>query len=142
MLSDWKQFQDEGSEVAKKYGKDGDKEKYYIKRSCYGQAQTDHSTELLSNYWDQCLLWSAKFNKPTKPSITEVYRWLMSRVSINGEAGTLFHNIGSLSALLICGDLIEAGTLPMPMAHEWGELIYSLKMGAHSGMERLSLIGK
>ena len=118
-LGDWKQFQDEGSGVAKKYGKDGDEENYYVKQSCYGQAQTDRSTKLLSNYWDQRLLWSAKFNKLTKPSITEVYRWLTSRVSINGEASTLFHNIGSLLALLICGDLIEAGTLPMPTAREW-----------------------
>ena len=30
----------------------------------------------------------------------------------------------------------------MPTAREWGELIYALKMGAHSVMERLGLIGK
>ena len=34
-----------------------------------------------------------------------------------------FRIIGALSAILICGDLIEAGILPMPDAHEWGGLI-------------------
>jgi hypothetical protein len=131
-FADWEKFCAEGSKVAKKYGKDGKEESYYVKKNCYGQSQTDRSTKLLSEYWDERLQWSAKFNKPTKPSITEVHKWLTSS----------FHNIGGLSALLICGDLIEAGILPMPMAQEWGKLIYTLKMGAKSAMEMLGLINK
>jgi len=90
------------------------------------------------------LLWNAKFNKPTKPTITEVYRWLTKRVSENGgeTTTTLFRNIGSLSALLICGDLIEADILAIPTAHEWGGLIYALGMGVNNAMEMLGLIGK
>ena len=128
--------------MAKQHSKDGHEETYYVKRNCYGQTQTDRSTKLLSKYWDQRLLWNAKFNKPTKPTITEVYRWLTKRVSENGGETTLFRNIGSLSALLICGDLIEADILSMPTAHEWGGLIYSLGMGAKDAMEMLGLIGK
>ena len=44
--------------------------------------------------------------------------------------------------ILICGDLIEAGILPMPVAHEWGGLIFTLKMGAYDSMETLGLISK
>jgi len=131
-FADWEKFQVEGNKVAKKHGKHGKEEKYYVMQNCYGQSQTDCSTNLLWNYWDQRLLWSAKFNKPTKPSITEVHKWLISS----------FCNIGGLSALLICGDLIEASILPMPTAHEWGGLIYTLKMGANGTMEMLSLISK
>jgi len=90
------------------------------------------TTELLSVYWDQRLLWSTTFNKPTKPTITEVHKWL--KLS--------FRNIGNLTALLICGDLIEAGILSMPAAEEWGGLIHTLKMGSKETMERLGLIRK
>jgi hypothetical protein len=131
-FADWERFQAEGSEVAKKYGKDGEEEKYYVKRSCYGQSQKDRSTKLLPIYWDQRLLWSEKFDKLSEPSVTEVHKWLASS----------FPNIGHLSALLICGDLIEASILPMPTAPEWGGLIYTLDMGAKSAMEMLGLISK
>jgi hypothetical protein len=131
-LADWEKFRAEGYEEAKKHGIDGEDEKYYVKRSCYGQSQTDRSTNLLPIYWNERQLWSTTFNKPTKPTVTEVYKWLEST----------FRNIGALSALLICGDLIEAGILPMPTAGEFGGLIHSLKMGARSAMEKLGLTGK
>lgn len=132
-LSDWKKFQLENSEVAKNLGKDGEEEKYYVKKNCYGQTLKDRSTELLQGYWNQRLLWSTDFNKPSKPTITEVYKWLKS---------SSFHNIGGLTALLICGDLIEAGILPMPTAQEYGGLIFTLDMGAKDAMEKLGLISK
>ena len=100
-LSDWEKFRAEGLHIAKMHGKDGEEEKYYVKRSCYGQSQVDRSTKLLEIYWGKRHLWSTTFNKPTKPSITEVHKWLQSS----------FRNIGSLSALLICGDLVEADVL-------------------------------
>jgi len=131
-FADWEKFRAEGSEVAKDHGKNGEEETYYVKRNCYGQSQTHRSTKLLSKYWDQRHLWSAKFDKSTKPSITEVYKWLTGPSS--------FPNIGTLSALLICGDLIEADILSMPDAYEWGELIWTLKMGAKDAMEMLGLI--
>lgn len=131
-LEDWIRFKAEGTEVARRNGKDGEEEKYYVKRNCYGQTQIDRSTDLLSVYWSQRNLWSAKFNNPTKPSITEVNKWLISNIP----------NIGGLSSLLICGDLIEAGVLTMPTANEWGGLIFTLKMGAKGAMEVLNLTGK
>ena len=131
-LEDWIRFKEEGTEVAKRDGKDGVEEKYYVKRNCYGQTQIDRSTDLLPEYWSKRNSWSAEFNNETKPSITEVNKWLVSSIC----------NIGRLSALLICGDLIEAGVLAMPTANEWGELISTLKMGAKGGMEEIDLIGK
>lgn len=128
----------EGMEIAMNYD-DGNEEKYYVKRNCYGQSQTERSTNLLSKYWNQRLLWSLEFYKSTEPSITDVFKWLTKRVMVDGENVTLFRNIGDLTALLICGDLIEAGILQMPTAHEWGGLIHSLRMGANSAMSMLGL---
>lgn len=135
-FADWEIFRAEGYEVAKMHGKDGEEENYYVKRSCYGQSQKDRSTKLLKGYWDQRLLWSAKFGKLSKPpSVKEVHKWLMASESS-------FCNIGNLSALLICGDLIEAGILPMLTAHELGGLIFTLDMGAKDAMQMLGLISK
>jgi len=131
-FADWERFRAEGYEVAKKHGKDGKEEKYYVKQNCYGQSQIDRSTTLLPIYWNQRLLWSTKFDEQSKPSVTEVHKWLVSS----------FKNIGHLSALLICGDLIEANILPMPTAHEWGGLIFTLNMGAKGAMEMLRWVGK
>ena len=139
-FDDWERFCREGKEIAKNHGVHDDEESYYVKRSCYGQTQVERSTKLLSKYWNQRLLWSTKFNKPTKPSITEVHKWLTSKRVITGSQNTtLFRNIGNLTALLICGDLIEAGILQMPTALEWGGLIHSLRMGAKDGMNLIGL---
>ena len=42
-FGDWEKFRAEGLEVAKRCGKNGEEEKYYVKRNCYGQSQTDLS---------------------------------------------------------------------------------------------------
>ena len=36
-FADWEKFYAEGSKIAKKHGKDGNEEKYYVNKSCYGQ---------------------------------------------------------------------------------------------------------
>ena len=48
--------------------------------------------------------------------------------------GSKFYNIGSLMALLICGDLIEASTMQMPSSYELGRLIYKVGKGARDRM--------
>lgn len=114
-LDDWEHFQDTESEEANKY----EGEEYYVKKNCYGQSQTNRKLSLLSSYWDQRLLWNDMFNKPDKPTVTQVFRWLTSRFTDDRtkKTSTLFLNIGELTALLICGDIVEAGILPMPSAN-------------------------
>ena len=74
------------------------------------------------------LRWNEMFNKPKKPTVTKVFRWLISNEpdEKTKKSTTVFNNIGKLTALLICGDLVEAGILPMPSASEWAKSI--LKM--------------
>jgi len=133
-FEDWVRFTVDEKEEATK--DDRDEEEYYVKRNCYGRPQKDRSTKLLKGYWNQRELWNKMFNQPTKPTAEEVYRWLIAL-----DAGrTRFHNIGPLTALLICGDLIEAGLVALPSPREFGELIFKVGKGAKDGMAKFGLV--
>ena len=134
-INDWTTLRTQLTEEANKYGGDN---VYYVNEACYGRPQKDHNLTLLDAYWERRLEWNNKFNKPIKPSIGEVFKWLKEpQDNIN-----LFPNIGALSAILICGDLVEAGILSMPSVKEWASLIHKLKKGAMSGMEMYGLTRK
>jgi len=135
-FEDWVRFTIDEKKEATKDGRN--EEKYYVKRNCYGRTQKDRSTKLLKGYWNQRELWNDMFNRPTPPTAEEVYRWLIA--SDAGE--TRFRNIGSLTALLICGDLIEAGVVPTPSPREFGELIFKVGKGAKDGMAKFGLVKK
>jgi len=133
-FEDWVHFTvDEKKEATKN---SHDEEAYYVKKNCYGHPQKDCSTKLLKGYWNQYELWSNMFNQPTKPTTEEVYNWLTA--SDTGK--TWFHNIGSLTALLICGDLVEASIVPLPSPREFGKLIFKVGKGAKDGMAMFSLV--
>ena len=53
----------------------------------------------------------------------------------------MFPNIGSLTALLVCGDLIELKILDMPPIEDWAKLIYDVQKGATTGLQSLALLG-
>ena len=135
-FEDWKRFTiDEKKEATKN---NRTEEKYYVRRNCYGRSQKERNTKLLKGYWEQRDLWNKIFNQPTQPTVEEVYTWLTA-----SDLGvTRFRNIGALSALLICGDLIEAGVVAMPSAMEFGELIYKVGKGAKDGMVMFDLVKK
>jgi hypothetical protein len=128
-LTDWEHFQDNQQEEADNYNG----EEYYVVKNCYGQFQFGRELSLLSSYWNLRNRWRGMFNKSKeKPTVKKVFRWLISNDS---NKKTLFPNIGKLSALLICGDLVEAGLLPMPPAKEWAESVDKMGKGSKAGME-------
>ncbi len=135
-LGDWKQFRAAGQQEALK--EHDIEEEYYIKKHCYGRSQKERSLTLLDAYWEQHRSWNDIFNESTTPTVEDVYNWLISKE--NGV--TKFRNIGSLTALLICGDIIEAGIIPMPSSHELGKLIYKVGKGAKDGMLMFGLVRK
>ena len=137
-LADWERFRAVGKEEEDKYKG----QEYYVKKTCYGQAQTGRNLSLLSSYWNQRLLWNDLFKESEKPSVTQVFRWLTSSVTNDQtkKSTTLFPNIGNLSALLICGDLVEAGVLDMPSASEWARSINKMGKGSKAGMETCGLV--
>ena len=132
---DWEHFTINEKEEATKDGRI--EEEYYVKQNCYGQNQQERSTKLLQGYWNQRNSWTMLFNKSTKPTAKQVYSWLI----LTDDDGKLqFRNIGSLSAILICGDLIEAGLVPMPSPKDFGELIFKVGKGAKAGLMATGLI--
>lgn len=136
-LENWKLFKDTGTEEANKHRGEG----YYVKKNCYGQSQTGRQLSLLSSYWKERKRWNNIFNKPEKPTVAKVLKWLTSsHVDKDNKTKTLFYNIGGLTALLICGDLIEAGILPMPSAREWAKSINKIGKGSRDGMTRCGLV--
>jgi hypothetical protein len=140
-LEDWERFHNIENLKAGK----PQEEKYYVNKKCYGQPQKGRALTLLPRYWELRKEWNKIFNKPAKPTISQVFKWLTSRRkddSADAEVveGTLFGNIGELSALLICGDLAEAGIMPIPSADEMARLIVKLGKGAKKGMEQTGLI--
>ena len=131
---DWKRFKVDEKEEATKDGRA--EEDYYVKRNCYGRSQKERNTALLEGYWNQRNLWNSVFNGSTKPTAEQVYHWLTS----TDNRITRFRNIGSLSALLICGDLIEAGLVRMPTSRELGKLVFKVGKGAKDGMTKIGLV--
>jgi hypothetical protein len=141
-MDDWETFRIMEKDEANKHGGD---DTYYINKTCYGQSQKGHELKLLSSYWKLRLEWNGIFNNPSKLSVEKVYFWLMKSVASKEDPSKkvkLFHNIGSLTALLICGDLVEAGILLMPSIQEWAGLIHRLGKGAKAGMEMFGLTRK
>ena len=133
-LDDWENFRMMEKDKAKEYKG----ERYYVTKNCYGQTQIRRKLSLLPLYWEQRTWWNNKFNKPEKPAVDAVFKWLTSHQKIDGsdkkKTLTLFSNIGQLTALLICGDLAEAGVIKMPSAEEWAKLISRVGKGSKAGM--------
>jgi len=138
-LADWKQFYAMEKGEANKY----EDERYYVTKNCYGQSQIGRQLSLLPSYWDQRTLWNDMFNKPAKPTVCKVFKWLIARQTVDvykKQSVTVFSNIGELTALLICGDLVEAGIIPMPSAEEWAKLIAKVGKGSKAGLEMCGFI--
>ena len=79
-----------------------------------------------------------KFNETEQvmPTMESGYNFLMSK----NDGISKFYNIGPLTALLICGDLVEVGVIPMPSSYDLSQLIYKIGRGAKDGMIVLGLV--
>ena len=106
----------------------------------YGTSNVVRSTSLFDKYWERSTsqFWKDSKTIPweeficTNPSPQECYDWL--------TVSKHFPNIGDLTALLIVGDLIEAGVIRMPSPEEWGMLVVAVNKVAKKGLWDLKLI--
>jgi hypothetical protein len=145
-LDDWKAFSNDKSES------------YFVVKSAYGSLQGDRSIDQVKEYWAKSHLWEPLIKKKDL-SLFDIYNFLLQS-SVDGGRSTssrkkgsqppkgnnkssskkVFVNIGSLTAILIIGDLICAGILPMPSPLDWGKFIEKVSKGALDGMIMLGLI--
>ncbi|KIJ91330.1 hypothetical protein K443DRAFT_14490, partial [Laccaria amethystina LaAM-08-1] len=118
----------------------GATEDYFRDMGIYGTSNVRRSTSLFDKYWEISTseFWKGSKTVPweafiqTNPSPRELYDWLI--------VGGRFPNIGDLTALLMVGDLIEAGVIRMSSPDEWGLLVVAVNKGAKKGLKELGLI--
>lgn len=118
----------------------GATEDYFRDMGIYGTSNVKRSTSLFDKYWERSTstFWEKTKTVPweemihSDPSPQELYNWLM----VTGR----FPNIGGLAALLIVGDLIEAGVIRVSSPDEWGSLVVDVNKGAKKGLTDLKLI--
>jgi hypothetical protein len=117
---------------------DGEKTKYFVNISAYGYNNTRRNIDNIPVYWKERKRWTS-FIK-TDPDVKETYKFLTQTQQTRDGQRKVFPNIGSLTALLICGDLIEMEILDMPAIEDWAELIHDVKKGATMGLQALVLL--
>ena len=132
-LNEWKRLYESSTKTKK-----GDKAKYYVNIGAYGLSNPGRSITCITSYWNERHRWTSFLQQ--SPTVTELYEFLSATQQIAGKNVKIFTNIGPLTALLICGDLIEAGIFPMPSIQEWASLIYCVNKGASKGLSKLNLI--
>lgn len=137
----------------------GHPQSYFVVKTAYGSFQGDRSIDRVEEYWEKRDLWEPLMNKKDL-TIFDVYDFLLQSSTGGGRSTSsrkrgswqsakgnnkstskkVFVNIGSLTAILIIGDLIYADVLPMPSALDWGKLIEKVGKGALDAMIMLGLI--
>jgi hypothetical protein len=117
----------------------GNKMQYFINVRAYGVNNRHRSISNVRIYWEERHRWTT-FIKD-KPDVKKVYKFLTQNYAGEGRK-KVFPNIGPLTALLVCGDLIELKVLTMPSTRDWAELIYDVQKGATKGLQCLCLLGE
>ena len=114
--------------------KKGNKEAYYVNVNAYGCNNKSRSIVNIVSYWDECYRWPSFLHG--NPNIKEVYNFLI----MMEDKKKIFKNIGPLTALLVCGDLVESGVLVLPTNEDWASLIYIVEKGGTRGLQRILLL--
>jgi hypothetical protein len=118
----------------------GNKQRYFVDVCAYGFNNKHRKIENIKTYWEERHRWTAFIEG--NPDVKQTYRFL---TQIHKEGVNLhkkvFPNIGPLTALLVCGDLIELEILDMPPIEDWAKLISDVQKGATTGLQSLALLG-
>jgi hypothetical protein len=117
----------------------GNKLRYFVNVCAYGFNNKHRKIENIEIYWEERYRWTSFLEG--NPNVNETYRFL-TESHTKGERKKAFPNIGPLTALLVCGDLIELGILNMPAIEDWALLIYDVRKGATIGLQSLALLGE
>jgi hypothetical protein len=119
----------------------GSKQRYFIDVCAFGFNNKYRNIENIKAYWEERHRWTSFING--NPNVKEMYKFL-TQIDKKGDDGRkkVFPNIGSLTALLVCGDLIELEILDMPPIEDWAKLIYDVQKGATMGLQSLALLGE
>jgi len=119
----------------------GSKQRYFVDICAYGFNNKHRKIGNIKTYWEERHRWTSFIDG--NPNVKETFKFLTQYQKKRDEGKKkVFPNIGSLTALLICGDLIELEILDMPPIEDWAKLIYDVQKGATTGLQSLALLGK
>lgn len=106
-------------------------EKYFVKKNAYGTWQPKITTALLYNHSNVADdLWLEHLRKNPDLDIYSFFKFFKAKLSF----------VGDLASLLIVGDLITCGFLPMPTPQDFGMLVAKINKGGVKGLKRLGLL--
>jgi hypothetical protein len=154
-LDDW---------VSYKSGEGSIKEdKYFVNSTAYGPANHHRTLELIDKYWSLRHEW-IDFSKNKFNGIMSLFYFLSSQFmepevifkfadydpkeekkklkqqNHGKNPSPNFPNIGKLAALLICGDLANAGVVEKPTVEQMARLMFDVDKGAILGLQRLGIV--
>lgn len=104
-------------------------ERYFVNQNAYGVYQGERETKLLYRYWADRNKWSAHQRQENPFDPRSLFQFFQG-----------FHNVGSLTALLLVGDLVECGFIPEPDVRIMGELVVQVEKGALHCLQKLGLV--
>ena len=113
---------------------------YFVDTCAYGPSNRVRCIDNISLYWEERHRWTSFIRK--SPKVEDMFKFLIQNRDKASASKKVFHNIGSLTALLVCGDLVELGILQMPTVEEWAGLIFKVRKGAVCGLQCLALLGQ
>ncbi|TFK69386.1 hypothetical protein BDN72DRAFT_767911, partial [Pluteus cervinus] len=109
-------------------------EAYFVNKGAYGTPNRHRSLANIKIYWTE----TQKLGISDWESALTLYRTSQDLVGLSTVLEQYF-NIGGLTGLLIIGDLIHCGLLPMPSIITWTRLIAHVDRGAYKQLETLGL---
>lgn len=102
---------------------------FFTYSRAYGQPTNHMHLDNLATYWAQRQKWLDHLHENSSRDVLELYRFFLN-----------FTNVGSLTAMLIVGDLVECGFAPMPPVQKWAKLVADVNKGARMQLESLKLV--
>jgi hypothetical protein len=141
----------------------GKEVKFFVSSTAYGPANHHRTLELIEKYWSLRHEW-IDFSRNRFNGIMSLFYFLSSQFvepevidnfadydpkeekkklkqqNHGKDPSPNFPNIGKLTALLICGDLANAGLVEKPMVEQMARLMFDVDKGAILGLRHLGIV--
>ncbi|TFK63273.1 hypothetical protein BDN72DRAFT_902542 [Pluteus cervinus] len=111
-----------------------EQEAYFVNKGAYGTPNRHRTLANIKIYWTE----TQKMGISDWESGLTQYRTSQDLVGLSTVLEQYF-NIGKLTGLLIIGDLIHCGLLPIPSIITWAHLIAHVNKGAYKQLETLGM---
>ncbi|KAG6848987.1 hypothetical protein H0H93_012214 [Arthromyces matolae] len=113
---------------------------YFVRNNVYGSGNRHRKLENFTPIWDGRFGWHTFLEDNLNPNFDQASTILAVILVVQWIINKKITNVGPLTAVLIAGDLADAGVIPEPTPEMMGKLIFDLSKGAMVGLRYLKLI--